>query len=110
MSKTNLLMKGTKGRDASPKTRPLMKETKPPKGVGYTGVGTPLGGKPPEAGKSQAATGTIDPSLFNVDYHAIRAFSSYMTGKRSGPDWLHKRVEAAEQKRFDEGMEMHRKS
>jgi hypothetical protein len=99
VSKVSLWGKGTKGRDASPKTRPLMSEAKPPKGVGYTGVGTPMGGKPPEAGKGGAASGVIDPSMYNVDLHAVRAMSRYWEGKRAGPDWLHKRVEAAEDRR-----------
>jgi hypothetical protein len=109
--KTDLTMRGTKGRDCSPRSsqKPLMGEQtgKAPRGVGYTGVGTPLkGGKPPEAGASLAASGVIDPAMFNVDGHAIRVFSHYMEGKRAGPDWLHRRVEAAEEARFNHGMDM----
>lgn len=91
-----------------------MSPATPPKGAQYTGLGTPLGGTPPEAkgakGSGQGGTGSIDPALFNVDFHAIRVFSNYMTGKRAGPDWLHKRVEAAEQRRFDDGMDLLKRS
>lgn len=108
---TNLDMKGTKGRDCSPRAsqKPLMGEPtgKAPQGVDYTGVGTPRrGGKPPEAKGSSAASGVIDPGMFNVDGHSVRAFSRYMEGKRAGPDWLHRRVEQAEDKRFDHGMDL----
>lgn len=85
-------------------------EGKAPKGAEYAGLGTTIGGKIPENGTSDAASGTIDPATFNVDHHALRQFSSYLTGKRAGPDWLHKRVEAAEQKRFQEGMKLRDKS
>ena len=45
----------------------------------------------------------MDPATFNVDGHALRQFSSFWSGKRAGPDWLHKRVDAAEQRRFEAG-------
>lgn len=91
--------KGTKGRDASPKSqqRSRMDPAKPAQGIGGTGVGTPLGGTPSSGGTGP--TGTIDPAAYNVDLHAVRVFSRYWNGKRAGPDWLHKRVEAAERKR-----------
>ena len=108
---TNLEMKGTAGRKASPvsQQKSLMGDKNPGSGkpnpaAKLAGLGTTMGGKPSEQ------SGVIDPATFNVDYHALRAFSSYMTGKRAGPDWLHKRVEAAERQRFEEGMDLHRKS
>jgi hypothetical protein len=102
---TDLTMKGTKGRDCSPRYhqgKAVLKVAEPPQNVHLTDAGTPMGGVPPEAkGTGQGAGGVIDPGMFNVDGHAVRVFSRYWEGKRSGPDWLHKRVEAAEQKRWD---------
>lgn len=101
---TDLTMRGTAGRDCSPKShqqRSLMKLTEPPEFVEYTDAGTPVGGKPPEA-KPYGAGGVIDPATFNVDHHAIRQFSRYWEGKRAGPDWLHKRIEAADDARWRE--------
>lgn len=100
---TDLTMKGTAGRDCSPRShqqRGLMKITEAPEFVEQTGAGTPVGGRPPEA-KPAGAGGVIDPATFNVDNHAIRVFSRYWEGKRAGPDWLHKRVEAADTARFN---------
>lgn len=106
MSKTDLTMKGTKGRDASPRhyqQHQVLDPSKPAKRVEQTGAGTPMGGEPPEAKNGgQGAGGVIDPATFNVDGHAVRAMSSYWNAKRAGPDWLHERVEAAEDKRWDE--------
>jgi hypothetical protein len=103
--------KGTAGRKASPKSsqKSLMGpgEGKAPKGAYTAGLGTMPGGK---LAGGEEASGTIDPATFNVDHHALRQFSSYLTGKRAGPDWLHKRVEAAEAKRFQEGMKLRDKS
>lgn len=99
---TDLGMKGTAGRDCSPRShqsRSLMKVTEPPEFVEYTDAGTPVGGKPPEA-RPRGAGGVIDPATYNVDNHALRVFSRYWEGKRAGPDWLHKRVEAADSARF----------
>lgn len=101
---TDLTMKGTAGRDCSPRShqqKTLFKPTEPAPFVEYTDAGTPVGGKPPEA-KEYGAGGVIDPATFNVDNHAIRTFSHYWEGKRAGPDWLHKRVEAADNARWRE--------
>src|SRR5262245_11647220 len=109
-------MKGTPGRDCSPKRsqRSLMGEqtARAPQGVKYSGLGTPLGGAPPEAsgGAGGAASGVLDPAMFNVDGHAVRVFSRYLEGKRTGPDWLHTRIEQAERQRLDAGLELARKS
>jgi len=98
----DLTSKGTKGRDASPRTHQLRawNASKAPKGIQKTGTGTPMGGKAAEAESGHAPGGVLDPAMFNVDGHAVRQFSRYMEGKRSGPDWLHKRVEDAEEKRW----------
>ena len=101
---TDLTMKGTAGRDCSPAShqkRAVVALTEAAKGVEYTGAGTPMGGVPPEA-KGGGGTGVLDPATFNVDNHAIRTFSRYSEGKRAGPDWLHKRVEAADTARWQE--------
>jgi len=104
--RTNLVGKGTKGRDCSPRAhqqRSLMRVTEPAKNVDQTDYGTPMGGVPAEArGQGGGAGGVIDPATFNVDNHAIRQFSRYWEGKRAGPDWLHKRVEAADDARWSE--------
>ena len=86
---TDLLMKGTKGRDCSPRAhqRKEVEPAKPAKRIGLTGAGTPMGGVPPEAkGGGEGAGGVIDPSTFNNDLHAVRQFSHYWEGKRSGPN------------------------
>ena len=107
---TDLTMKGTKGRDCSPlyhQKKQLKDMERPAKHVEQTDAGTPMGGVPPEAkGGGRGAGGVIDPAAFNVDGHAVHVFSSYWSGKRAGPDWLHKRVEAAEDARFDEAAGM----
>jgi len=112
-----LSMKGTKGRDCSPRyyqeSHALKQQTsaagEPPKFVEFTDVGTPVGGKPPEAAPETRDEptdgGIIDPSVFNTDNHAIRALSRYLEGKRMGPDWLHTRTEAADSKRFRQAAE-----
>jgi hypothetical protein len=110
-SKPSLWGKGSKGRPASPvsQQKSLMGpgDGKAPKGAYLAGLGTTTGGKP--AG-GEEASGVMDPATFNVDHHALRQFSNYATGKRAGPDWLHKRVEAAEQRRFEEGQKLRDKS
>ena len=103
---TDLTMRGTAGRDCSPKShqaRSLAPPSKAPEGIEHTGTGTPMGGVPPEGKRGYtASSGVLDPATFNVDNHAIRQFSHYWEGKRSGPDWLHKRVEAADAARWNE--------
>jgi hypothetical protein len=68
-----------------------------------------MGGVPPEAKTGRDGDrgesgygGVIDPATFNVDGHAVRVFSRYWEGQRAGPDWLHKRVEAAEAQRWQD--------
>lgn len=116
-----LSMKGTKGRDCSPRyyqeQHALKNQTaaagEPAKFVQFTDVGTPIGGKPPEEPETGRLGfmgtepdtkgkegGTIDPSVFSTDNHAIRALSRYLEGKRMGPDWLHQRTERAADRRF----------
>jgi len=103
---TDLTMKGSAGRDCSPRShqsRSLMSLTKAQEGIEYTGTGTPMGGTAPEAKTGYTAgSGVLDPATFNVDGHAVRQFSRYSEGKRAGPDWLHKRVEAADNARWQE--------
>lgn len=99
---TDLTMRGTAGRDCSPRShqqRALVNPSDKAPFVEQTDAGTPMGGKPPEA-RPQGAGGVIDPATFNVDHHAVRTFSRYWEGKRAGPDWLHKRVEAADAARW----------
>jgi hypothetical protein len=116
---TDLTMKGTKGRDCSPvahqqryPSKAASRDVKtPPRGVAYTGVGTPIGGTPPEAsGKLSPAQGVLDPAQFNVDGHYVRALSRYWEGKRTGPDWLHQRVEEAQRRRMDVADDLQRRS
>src|SRR5262245_15469520 len=103
---TDLTMKGTAGRDCSPSShqrRALMRLSEPQKNVDQTDYGTPMGGVPAEAkGTGHGAGGVIDPATFNLDLHSVRMFSRYSEGKRSGPDWLHQRVEAADAQRWQD--------
>jgi hypothetical protein len=114
---TDLTMKGSAGRDCSPayyqrmRSAPTKTPKQAPRSASYVGLGTPMGGKPPEASsKTSPAAGVLDPGLFNVDGHAVRAFSHYWEGKRAGPDWLHRRVEEAQERRLDRALELDRRS
>jgi len=101
---TDLTMKGTKGRDCSPVSHQKREVDvrKAQQNVQQTDYGTPMGGVPAEAKGQGGGGGVIDPATFNVDLHAVRAFSSYWRGIRTGPDWLHKRIEAADQARWQD--------